>query len=49
MLTDIRVHLYTKTDLILRLDLYEIAQGYEYNLIASSGTYSPLKMGVYVE
>ena len=49
MLTDVRIHLFSKGDIVLRLDLYEITNEFDYNLIANSGTYSPLRMGVYIE
>lgn len=49
MMTDMRFHLYSKQDLCARLDLYEINESYEYINIGNSGTYSPLKMGVFIE
>ncbi len=49
MLTDVRIHMYSDCGLTIKMELYEISDGYRYNSVANTGTYSPLKMGIYLE
>lgn len=47
--TEIRVHLYTQADVSICLDLFEINENNEFEHLNDSGTYSPYKMGVFIQ
>jgi hypothetical protein len=45
---DSRIHLFTKEELSICIDLFEITSDQKFIKIKDSGTYSPYKMGVFL-